>query len=76
MRAERCRNIKIEYSGSCNAAFEGVAVEVNGGRFTSAIAYAYDALPDDADAFERLPDGSLRAHPEWQNAPVLPLDGA
>ena len=60
---------------ACNATFEGVAVEVRAGRLASARAYAYDELPDEADAFERLPDGSLRAHPEWQNAPVMPLEG-
>lgn len=60
---------------ACEASYEGVAVEIRAGRFASAHLYACDELPDEADAFERQPDGSLRGHPEWQNAPVFPIAG-
>ena len=58
----------------CQHKFEGAAAEVRAGRFVSARIYAYDELPDDSDVFELMPDGTLRAHPEWLDAPIFALE--
>jgi hypothetical protein len=53
--------------GQCGARYEGIAVEIAGGRFRSARYHRYDELGE-ADHFERLADGTLRPHPEWLDA--------
>ncbi len=58
----------------CPARYEGVVVEVGGGRFRSARLYVAGEFADDVDVFEKLPDGSLRPRPEWFNLPVFPYE--
>lgn len=58
----------------CAATFEGVVVEVQGGRFRSARFYTSGEFSDDVNTFEKLPDGTFKPHPEWFDCGIFPFE--